>query len=225
MRFLKPALAALALAASPATAFDLREALASSVMLDAGVNAEFDQHRTTPAQLYFEFALPKESDALLVSVRPGSDPGYLTVFVGTPEKALVETILLLHVEVPEGETEARLDALGNALATIFFPMLTQAHAEASVLRVSNSLAGRYPAVELLGRYIDSGANGRGLIFVRMLGLLPPAGSDSLIISSEMNAEILKPETTSDLARSVAGNLADSLTFTARRDETGEMVPF
>lgn len=214
--------AAFCLALTPAGAFDVEEILANSTLLYAGVNPGFDQHRSTPAQLYFEFDLPDESDALLVRVRPENNVAYMTVQFAQPDGALVETLGMLHVEVPEGATDDRLAALGHALSTIFFPMLTQQHSEANVMRVVPLTTGRYPAVELLGRYQESR---RGLIYVRMLGLLPPAGEASLVLYSTMNAAVLNPQTDTDLARSFGGHVANSLRFTARRDVGGEMVPF
>ena len=214
--------AAFSLALSPAAAFDVQAILANSGVLHAGVNAEFEQHRSTPAQLFFEFDLPDESDALLVRVRPENDPGYMTVQFGQPDGVLVETLGMMNVAVPEGATDDRLAALGHALSTIFFPMLTQQHSEASVMRVVPVTTGRYPAVELLGRYHESR---RGLIYVRMLGLLPPSGEASLVAYSMMNATVLNPQTDTDLASSFGGHVINTLRFTARRDADGELVPF
>lgn len=222
MRFLSAAITALALMAVPASAFDVQKILANARVLHAGVNAEFEQHRSTPAQLFFEFELPDESDALLVRVRPENEPGYITVQFGRPDGVLVETLGMMNVDVPKGATDDRLAALGHALSTIFFPMLTQHHNEANVMRVVPMTTGRYPAIELLGRYQESR---RGLIYVRMLGLLPPSGEASLVLYSMMNAAVLKPKTDTDLASSFSGHVANTLRFTARRGDDGEMIPF
>lgn len=225
MRFIHFFTAALCLAVSPASAFDVREILGSSGTLNAGMNAHFDQHRSTPAQLYFDFLLPQDSDALQVIVRPGDDPSYLTVFLGQPEGALVETVSFLNIPVPEVETEQRLGGIARAMQDMFFPMLTERHVEPSIMHISELTLGDYPAVELLGRYVEGGERGRGQIYVRMLGILPPAGENTLLAYSLMNASILKPETTTDLARGFGGYIKRSLQFIARRDADGQMVPF
>ncbi len=225
MRFFHAVLAAACLCAAPVHAFDVRQILESSGVLNAGMNAEFDRNRDSPAQLYFDFLLPDDSDALRVVVRPGDDPSYMTIFLGQPGGALVETVSFLHVPVPEASTEQRIGGIGRAMQDVFFPMLTQRHSEASVMRVTDAMLGPYPAVELLGRYEEGGESGRGLIYVRMLGILPPAGENTLLLYSLMNAGILKPETAADLANSFGGYIARSLQFVARRDADGDMVPF
>lgn len=225
MHFFHAAITSLALLSSPANAFDVREILDSSGILNAGMTAHFDQHRSTPAQLYFDFLLPQDSDALHVVVQPANDPAYMTIFLGQPEGALVETVAFLNLPVPEASTEQRLGAIARAMQDVFFPMLTQRHVEPSIMQISELTLGDYPAVELLGRYVEGGERGRGQMYVRMLGILPPAGENTLLAYSLMNAAILQPETTTDLARGFGGYIKRSLHFVARRDANGDMVPF
>ncbi len=225
MRFFHAILAVACLLAAPAHAFDVRQILESSGILNAGMNAAFDQNRSSPAQLYFDFLIPEDSDALRVIVQPGDAPSYMTIFLGQPDGALVETVAFLNIPVPEVETEQRLGGLARAMRDTFFPMLTQQHAEPSVMRISEATLGPYPAVELLGRYQEGGETGRGLIYVRMLGVLPPSGENTLLLYSLMNAGILQPETTRDLTNGFGGHIARSLQFVAWRDANGDMVPF
>lgn len=225
MRFLAIAITAFALLSSPAHAFDVRSILQSSGIINAGMNSQFDQSRTSPAQLYFNFLLPDDSDALMVIVQPGDEPNYMTIFLGQPEGSLIETVAFLNIPVPEVETEQRLGGLARAMNDTFFPMLTQRQSEPLVMRISEMALGPYPAVELLGRYIEGGETGRGLIYVRMLGILPPAGENTLLAYSLMNASILQPETTEDLSNGFGGYIKRSLQFVARRDANGQMVPF
>ncbi len=225
MRFIHILIAAIAFLANPAHAFDVRTILESSGIINAGMNAHFDQSRTSPAQLYFDFLLPDDSDELMVIVQPGNAPSYMSIFLGQPEGSLVETVSFLNIPVPEVETEQRLGGLARAMQDTFFPMLTSRHSEASIMRISELTLRNDPAVELLGRYHEGGEAGRGLIYVRMLGILPPSGENTLLLYSLMNASILQPETAEDLANGFGGYIARSLQFVARRGDDGEMIPF
>lgn len=225
MRFTHILVTAIAFLANPAQAFDVRVILESSGIINAGMNAHFDQSRTSPAQLYFDFLLPDDSDELLVVVEPGDAPSYMSIYLGQPEGSLIETIGFLNIPVPEFAASQRLGGLARAMEDMFFPMLTDQHSEADILRLRQLTLRDYHAVELFGRYHEGGARGRGLIYVRMLGILPPSGEDTLLMYSTMNAAILQPETTSDLSNAFGGYIARSLQFVARRGEDGDMIPF
>lgn len=225
MRFIHILITPIAFLANPAHAFDVRTILESSGIINAGMNAYFDQSRTSPAQLYFDFLLPDDSDELLVVVEPGDAPSYMSIYLGQPQGSLIETIGFLNIPVPVVSASQRLGGLARAMDDMFFPMLTNQHSEAEIIRMRELTLHDYHAVELIGRYHEGGERGRGQMFVRMLGILPPSGEDTLLMYSTMNAAILQPETTEDLANAFGGYIARSLQFVARRSDDGEMIPF
>ncbi len=224
MRFVHAIFAMACLLAAPAHGFDVRQILAGSRMLNAGVDAEFDQRREGDSPLYFRFALPEESDALRVRVEALDHPAYLELMFFDPEGALAETVMFAHAGLPDVAADDRLSVTALMMRDSFFPSLTQGRTAPEVLNLQGLMTAGHASVELIGAYREDRA-GDVLIYVRMVGILPPEGEDGLIVASLINADIQKPENLDDLAAGFGGHIARSLQFVAWRDANGDMVPF
>ncbi len=224
MRFRYAITVVACLLAAPAHAFDVRQIIADSRMLNARVDAEFDQHRSSEAPLYFRFALPAESDALRVQVEPLDHPGYMELAFFDPEGALAEMVMMTHAQLTDVAPDDRLSVTALLMRDRFFPRLTQGRTDVEMLNLQGLMTGGHASVELTGVYREDRA-GDALIFVRMVGILPPDGEAALIVGSLINSSVQNPEGPDDLAAGFGGHIARSVQFVARRDADGAMVPF
>ena len=135
------------------------------------VDKTFAEKNETPEPSPFSITIPTGEDFLtLVDAKQG---GFLKVTFASPDRAFLESIHFVDMEVPSDLKDKRTPVVAKLMSETVFQNVTKDQKDAKILAIREAEVGGLGAVEVIGRYADEKD---GLIYLWIVALPHPVKS-------------------------------------------------
>ncbi len=170
-----------------------------TLAVDTGFAAKHDIAVPRP----FSVLVPTADEVLeLVEYAPNGPRGpFFKVNFATQDRQLIENIQFVPFTLAPGEKEDRLKTLAGMLANDAFAMATRDYPKHKRDVVRKTTAGKYDAVEVIGRYEDPKL---GLMYLRIVGIPDPDGPHGIFAIANVVAARQDLPTPDDFPRTRGG---------------------
>jgi len=176
-------------------------------------------NRLLPLHLSMPVAEPAEQVALRTRFMDQGLWGEFVYF--TQDGRLLEYITLSHATIDDGTQDDRLQAIYMVMENQVYPTLNPPD-DADILGGRIVSIGDYPAVEFISVFDNPD---QGMMTARIVGVIPPAGSDVLIFVQLTVLERMRITDVNELVATFGGRMLSGLAFSAWRDAQGVVQGF
>ena len=203
--FFAAALLGLAQAEEKVEPYEIKRLIiGQSVVIDEAYAEKNKTAKPSP----FSLTIPTGEDFLtLLDAKQG---GYLKVTFASPEKAFLEAIHFVDMEVPTDLKEKRIPAVAKLMSEKVFQNVTKGLKDPKVLAIRETEIGSLGAVEVIGRYMD---DKDGLIYLWIVGLPHPVKSTSTYAVATIHYGRRPIKTDADFRETLAGRALYSFRYT------------
>ncbi len=203
-----------------AQALDYKAIIARSAPVSIVFDQSFEQERGRQLPLHFSIVVPTSPEEVLIKGKFDGDAAYGSLFFYTPEQQLAEYLNLSQVTIQQGTPEQRVEYLANAFRAQILPDY-EGFDEFTNLGIREARIAGYPAVEMVGHYMDEKY---GRIILRTIGIFAPSGGRVLIAKSRTVLAGIPVENVNGMSETFVGQVLESVKFIGTRNN-GDLFTF
>ena len=177
--------------------------IGKQVVIDKAFAEKNELAEPTP----FRITVPTGEDFLtLLDAKQG---GFLKVTFATPDRAFLESIHFVDMQVPTDLGEDRTAVVATLMSERVFPAVTEGREDAKILTIRETEVGGLGAVEVIGRYTDGGGQ---LIYLWVVGLPHPVQARGTYAVASVHFGRRPMATDEDFGKTLAGRTLESFRY-------------
>ena len=170
----------------------------------------YEQNAGRPIPARLELIVPMANDYYRVLLDNQPSGGMVKIAFATKDRVLIDSVHIIGATIPMGPIKDRLTQFAGLMRDTAFPASVQGMGNPKLLGLRDYQMGAYPAVELVGTYVDPNL---GPMYLRILGVPHPQKAESIFIIMNINASLEPLENISDLPKTLSGRTVSSVKFT------------
>jgi len=178
------------------------------------VGGEFAKKHKIEVKAPFEFHVPR-IDGL---IREGRYPdvlgdAYIKIIYGTPKEEFVESIQFNHLSLPPTlPLKERRRQMASFLKNVVWAQITKQQGDRKIDVFRDTNIGEFPAVELIGRYVDIKQKGNGTLLARLVALISKDKPNGLIATINIETSRVQVRNDGEVAKTLSNDILQSVKF-------------